>query len=70
MMSVVGIAVLEVKAVVHALLDHVLVVVMEPVQALVIDRAQDHVMTDAESDVHITALVLVIAALVIVIMHV
>jgi hypothetical protein len=63
-------AVSEVKGAVHVLVVHALVVVMEPVQVLAIDRAQDHVTTDAELDVHITALVVVIAALVIVTMHV
>jgi hypothetical protein len=70
MMSVVDIAVLEVKGAVHVLVVHALAVVMELLLVLAIDRAQDHVTTDAELDVHITALVVVIAALVIVTMHV
>lgn len=63
-------AVPEVPEVVHVLAVHALVVVVKPVQALVIDRAQDHVTTDVASDAHITVLVVVIAALVIVTMHV
>ena len=62
-------AVSEIREAVHVLVVHAPVVVVELVQALVIDRAQDHAITDVEPDAHITALVLVTAALALVIMH-
>lgn len=69
-MTVLDYVVSEIQEAVHVLVVHALAVVVELLLVLAIDHAQENVMTDVELDAHITALVLVTAALALVIMHV